>query len=185
MSTPIPVILCGAMKGMANLIRTTMLPEYNGKASSNEPNPFKSNLIKLPVIYAGYNPTHTAHEVPLIISGNPPHPSSLHTQLSSNDFTIPPRAIITGGGYSNELFQELYQNCIQACGSQKDLPVPFFRTSNEITDRLAVEGKGPAHSSREYPAAVTERLKRKLREVGIAPGMKGDGGGGKGEVFFF
>jgi hypothetical protein len=63
--------------------------------------------------------------------------------------------------------------------------VPFFRTSNEITDRLAAEGKGPAHSSRDYPDAVTERLKRKLKEVGVAPGAKGDGAGGNGRVFFF
>jgi hypothetical protein len=56
------------------------------------------------VIYACYNITHTKREIPLIISGHPPHPSSLHTQLSTNNFTIPPRAIITGGGYSDELF---------------------------------------------------------------------------------
>jgi hypothetical protein len=87
--------------------------------------------------------------------------------------------------YSDELFQELYHSCVKACGSKEVLPVPFFRTSDEIADRLSVERKGPAHSSREYPAAVTERLKRKLREVGIAPGMKGDVVGGKGEVFFF
>ncbi|KAJ5905094.1 uncharacterized protein N7473_002010 [Penicillium subrubescens] len=136
MSAPIPIILCGAMKGMANLIKTTMLPEYNG-----------------------YNITKSAQEVPLIISGHPPHPSSLHTQLSSNDFTIPPRAIITGGVYSDELFQEFYHSCVKACGSKEVLPVPFFRTSDEIADRLSVERKGPAHSSREYPAAVTERLK--------------------------
>lgn len=49
---------------------------------------------------------------------------------------------------------------MEACGSKENLPVPFFRTSNELTDRLAAEGKGPAHSSPEYFKAITERLKK-------------------------
>jgi hypothetical protein len=96
------------------------------------------------------------HDVPLIISGYPPSPSSLHTQLDCNDFAAPPRAIITGGGYSDEAFHELYQSCVEACGSMENLPVPFFRTSNELTDRLAAQEKVLAHSSSKYPEAITK-----------------------------
>ncbi|KAJ5379810.1 uncharacterized protein N7496_002238 [Penicillium cataractarum] len=163
MSTPTPLILCGAKKHMANLIKTKLLPEYN-------------------VIYAGYNPIHSKREVPLIISGNPPAYDSLHMKLASNDFTSPARAIVTGGGYSEEGFQELYQACVKACGSRENLSVPFFRASNEITDRLADQGMGPAHSSVEYPDAITERLKRRLKEVGIADEVVNKGELGPGGI---
>lgn len=63
--------------------------------------------------------------------------------------------------------------------------MPFFRASNEITDRLAAEGKGPAHASSEYPAAITERLKNRLKEVGIGLGIEGRGTGRNGGIFFF
>jgi hypothetical protein len=83
------------------------------------------------------------------------------------------------------MFQELYQDCIKACGSKEDIPVPFFRASREITTRLAAEGNGPVPSSSEYPAAITERLKNKLKEAGIGPGIEGHGTGSNGEISFF
>ncbi|PWY94554.1 hypothetical protein BO94DRAFT_609942 [Aspergillus sclerotioniger CBS 115572] len=154
MSTPTPVILCGAMREVAALIRTLLLPEYN-------------------VVYAGHNLSAAEREVPLILSGSPPPPSKLHTQIGSNDFTDPPRAVITGGGYNEERFQALYQACTAAKNGVP--PVPFFRTDNGLTDRLAATGEGPAHASAEYPAAVTRRLKEKLREAGVG---EGEGRGG-------
>jgi hypothetical protein len=38
----------------------------------------------------------------------------------------------------------------------ENLPVPFFRTSNELTDRLAAQEKVLAHSSSKYPEAITK-----------------------------
>ncbi|OOG00548.1 hypothetical protein ASPCADRAFT_502844 [Aspergillus carbonarius ITEM 5010] len=161
MSTPTPVILCGAMREVAALIRTLLLPEYN-------------------VVYAGHNLSAAEREVPLILAGSPPSASTLHTQVGSNDFTDPPRAVITGGGWNEERFQALYRACEEATNGA--LPVPFFRTDNALTDRLAATGEGPAHSSPEYPAAVTQRLKDKLREAGVGAGEeKGNAGG----VFWF
>jgi hypothetical protein len=139
----------------------------------------------LPVVYAGHDIRASAREVPLFLSGCPPPTLSLHTQVGSNDFIIPVRAVITGGGYDEERFQLLYQACLKACGSAANLPVPFFRTNNELTDQLAREGKGHEHSSAEYPKAVTERLKSKLRAAGIAPGMQEEEFGLTGEVYFF
>lgn len=74
---------------------------------------------------------------------------------------------------------------MEACGSKENLPVPFFRTSNELTDRLAAEGKGPAHSSPEYFKAITERLKSRLMGAGIAPGIPTQVLENRGEIFFF
>ncbi|PYI08110.1 hypothetical protein BO78DRAFT_395979 [Aspergillus sclerotiicarbonarius CBS 121057] len=134
-----------------------MLPEYN-------------------VVYAGHNLSDAEREVPLVLAGCSPPPATLHTQVGSNDFTIPPRAVITGGGYSEGRFQALYQACAKAGGA---ITVPFFRTDNQLTDQLAAMGQGPAHASPEYPAAVTARLKAKLREVGVAPETNPSGTAGK------
>lgn len=70
------------------------------------------------------------------------------------------------------------------CGSKADLPVPFLRASNEITDRLAGEGRGPAHSSVEYADAITERLKRRLKEVGVWGRTRGDEAANRGGIFW-
>ncbi|KAK7701595.1 hypothetical protein SLS57_011680 [Botryosphaeria dothidea] len=119
-----------------------------------------------------------------IISGSPPAAASLHTDVGSNDFTVPPRAVIAGGGYNDEAFETLYQGCVQACGSEANLPVPFFRVSNAITSRLEAEGKGPKIRTPEYPKAVANRLKDKLKEAGIGPGISEEPGN-KGKTFFF
>ncbi|PYH81347.1 hypothetical protein BO82DRAFT_432687 [Aspergillus uvarum CBS 121591] len=163
MTTAIPVILCGAKREVAALVRAHMLPEYD-------------------VVYAGHNLPAAEQEVPLILAGKAPPASALHTQVGPNDFTIAPRAVITGGGYSEDRFQTLYQACANASGV---LSVPFFRTDNHLTDQLAATGKGPAHSSSEYPAAVTARLKAKLREVGVAPGTTENPGSIAGKTYWF
>ncbi|PYI35082.1 hypothetical protein BP00DRAFT_363861, partial [Aspergillus indologenus CBS 114.80] len=119
MTTAIPVILCGAKREVAALVRAHMLPEYNA------------------VVYAGHSLPAAEQEVPLILAGKAPPASALHTQVGPNDFTIAPRAVITGGGYSEDRFQTLYQACANASGV---LPVPFLRTDNHLTDQLAATG---------------------------------------------
>lgn len=78
-----------------------------------------------------------------------------------------------GGGYDDNAYGALRQACIEACGgSAKNLGVAFFRADNELTERLVREGKGPEKRTKDYPAAITKRLKDKLREVGVADGLK-------------
>lgn len=48
-----------------------------------------------------------------------------------------------------------------------------------------LRGRWPAHSSPEYPEAVTHRLKGKLREVGMAPGVQTITSEIKGVNYFF
>ncbi|KKY27168.1 hypothetical protein UCDDS831_g00915 [Diplodia seriata] len=124
MSRAIPIIVCGATQKMASMVKSNMLPEYD-------------------VVYAGHSLPSSLHEVPLILAGTPPPAASLHTQLGSNDFSSFPRAVVTGGGYSDDEFSDLFNACVAACGGKEsDLPVPFFRIDNAITKRLAKEGRG-------------------------------------------
>ena len=59
-----------------------------------------------------------------------------------------------------------------ACaGSKGKLGAAFFRTDNELTDRLVAAGKGPEKRTAGYPAAITKRLKDKMKEVGVADGL--------------
>lgn len=177
MSARIPIIICGATQKVATMVKSNMLPEYDGTSSF----PPRNHILTSPVVYAGYNLAATANEVPQILSRSTPPSTSLHTQVGSNDFQIFPRAVIIGGGYSEEAFQTLFRACADACGSEAALPVPFFRVDNSITKRLAAEGKGPAPPSPEYSRAIAERLKERLREVGVGEERTGN----RGKQFFF
>lgn len=92
-------------------------------------------------------------------------------------------AIVVGGGYDDNAYNALRQACIDACGgSARNLGVAFFRADNELTDRLVKEGKGPEKRTKDYPAAITKRLKDKLKEVGVADGLKQEY---VGELFWY
>ncbi|KAL1640202.1 hypothetical protein SLS58_007153 [Diplodia intermedia] len=178
MSRPIPIIVCGATQKVAAMVKSNMLPEYD-------------------VVYAGHDLPSTLHEVPLILAGTPPPGASLHTQLGSNDFlTSPPRAVVAGGGYGDDAFRALFAACVAACGgNESDLPVPFFRVDNDVTARLAAEGRGPplpefgkgpaaaaVPGREEYSRAIAGRLKGRIGEV-VGEGV-GEGEG-RGKVFGF
>ncbi|KAH7012372.1 hypothetical protein B0J12DRAFT_690277 [Macrophomina phaseolina] len=165
MSTPIPLILCGASREVAAKVKANLFPEYN-------------------VVYAGYDLPATAREVPQILLGNPPATASLHTDVGSNDFTVPPRAIIIGAPYSDEDFQTLYQGCVEAFGSEANLPVPFFRVDKSLSAKLVAEGKSPKIGTPEYPQAIVNRMKEKLREAGIGSGLI-EQSDSKGKILFF
>ena len=60
-----------------------------------------------------------------------------------------------------------------------------MRASVAITEKLVAEGKGPKRSTPEYPAAVAQRLRNKLREVGIAPGVENVKKGIEGEIVLY
>ncbi|KAF2012004.1 hypothetical protein BU24DRAFT_425827 [Aaosphaeria arxii CBS 175.79] len=156
MSGPVPVILAGAVRAVATKVKANLLPEYDA-------------------VYASHDLASAQREIPLIISGTLPSSPSLHSQLGSNDFTKPPRAIILGGAWSDQAFQDLKDACAQACDSRDKVPVPFFRADNKLTQQLWAEKKGPAQTSHDYAEAIASRLKAKLREVGIAPDIQEDG----------
>ena len=112
-------------------------------------------------------------ELPSLLAGKATDTSSLHTQIGSNDFSRRPVAIVIGGGYDDESYDKLLDACGKACGgSRKEIGTVFLRADNNLTDRLVAEGKGPAKKTPEYSAAITKRLKDKLAELGIAPGMQ-------------
>ena len=121
--------------------------------------------------YAAFSLPETKEELPKILAGKAPAASSLHTQVGSNAFGRRPVAIVVGGGYDYTAYQKLYDACVDACGSKKALGAAFFRADNQLTDRLVAEGKGPAKRTKDYPAAVTKRLKDKMAEVGVASGL--------------
>ena len=108
----------------------------------------------------------------------------LHTSVASNSFANPILAVVVGGGYSDEEFDALYKASLEACGGTKEsLGAIFVRASAAITEKLVAEGKGPKRYTPEYPVAVAQRLRDKLREVGIVPGAESVKKGIEGEIF--
>ncbi|GAM91368.1 hypothetical protein ANO11243_094170 [Dothideomycetidae sp. 11243] len=159
-----PIITCGDHKPDAIGVHAGMKSEYE-------------------VIYAAFSLPETFDELPQILAGTPPAALTLHTQVASNDFSRHPVAIIVGGGYDDEAYGELRQKCIAAVGGdKKKLGAAFFRADNNLTDRLVKEGKGPEKRTKDYPAAITKRLKNKLEEVGVVSGLKEED---VGELFWY
>ncbi|KAF2116216.1 hypothetical protein BDV96DRAFT_645551 [Lophiotrema nucula] len=153
----IPVIItCGDNEPDATAVNARMKPDYE-------------------VVYSGYSIPATLAEVPRILSGNPPAPTLLHTQIGSNSFDRRPIAVAIGGGYDDETFRTLYDASLTACGGSKmDLGVVFVRADTKLTQKLIEEGKGPKRYTPEYPLAMNNRLKAKLVELGIGTGLEGD-----------
>jgi hypothetical protein len=134
------------------------------------------------VVYAGFSLPETLEGVPLILAGQAPSASSLHTHVGSNTIDRRPVAVAVGGGYSDDDYKKLRDACIKACGSKRPLGAAFFRADNAITDRLFAEGKGPQKRTDGYAAAITERWKAKLAEVGVENGLQQED---IGELFLY
>lgn len=172
MPTNIPIVTCGNNKPDATGVHAGMKPEYEGKTTYHLISiPYMLTLLII-VIYAGFQLSETLQELPLLLAGQGPPPESLHTQIASNTFIRRPVAIIAGGGYDDTAFETLRYACIAACGSKAELGVAFFRADNQLTDRLAAEGKGPQKKTPEYAKAIGQRLKARLGEVGIGEGLR-------------
>ena len=117
-------------------------------------------------------------EVPLILIGKPPDASELHTSVASNDFTKLPRAFIVGGGYDEEDFKRLYDTCLETCGGKEKMP-PVLR----ISRAMALQGPEKPGTP-GYSLSAAKRLKEKLKDLSIAPGLEEmEKTGDRGEVF--
>lgn len=69
--------------------------------------------------------------------------ASLHTQIVLDPLNPRPLAIPVGGGYDDAAFDAFRMACLEACGSEETLGAVFFRTDQQLMERLFAEGKGP------------------------------------------
>jgi hypothetical protein len=107
--------------------------------------------------------------VPQILNGHVPGPDERSSALGSGDWTTPPRAVMFGGGYTDEEIEEL-RNLVGT--GETAVRIPWLRVDFSIP----APPLGP-----EYGKAVTQRGKALLDRL-VQEGKLEQG---NDEVYFF
>lgn len=92
--------------------------------------------------------------LPLILSGS--SPANEESSLGSKKYSQPPKAIILGGGYSDDDLKKLQEAAITFPGAVRVL---WLKADVEKTKR------GPEPGTPEYSQLVAVRVKEKLGEL--------------------
>lgn len=119
-------------------------------------------ILISPVIHIILTLSAGASEIPPILQGQAPPPSG-EENLGSRDYSKLPVAVITGGGYNDAMFEEMY-NAAKGKGKQ----VVWLRPD------MTVQGAPPLGP--DYGVYVTGRVKtcmRRLEGEGMLDGWKG------------
>ncbi|KAF2854341.1 hypothetical protein T440DRAFT_443052 [Plenodomus tracheiphilus IPT5] len=146
--TPLPIIVCGKNPSIATAVRERMLPEYD-------------------VIHIILSVESGMRDIPLLLSSQfPANSSSNH---GSRNYTKPPVAIALGGGFNDELFNQIKDSC-------KDVPSTIWLR----VDTSKMAGPPKPEEMEKYGRATAERMKKKLGELRVS-----EEGGVKEGVFCF
>jgi len=94
------------------------------------------------------------HNLPFILSGSTP--ANEESSLGSKNYYKPPKAIILGGGYSDDDLAKLQEAAISPSGAVR---VPWLKADIEKTKR------GPEPGTPEYSQLVALRVKETLGEL--------------------
>lgn len=159
-----PVILCGRDPRIATGVKKLLESDYEGLSFSHHPFPLSSfSQLMPPVIHIILTSSAGASEIPPILQGRAP-PSSSEENLGSRNYSKLPVAVITGGGYDDVMFKEMYD---AARGKGKH--VLWLRPD------ITVQGAPPLGPA--YAIYIVGRVKAclgKLEEEGRLDDAKGD-----------
>ena len=97
-------------------------------------------------------------QIPALLRGERP-PSGDEENLSTRNYSKPPAAVITGGGYDDAMVKEMRDAC------QSESHVPWLRP-----DMNALPPQGPG-----YGAAIAEKVKACLTKLAKEGKMNEDG----------
>lgn len=99
-----PVVLCGRSPQIASSVKKGLEPEYEGVLLSILSSPRSSNLAS--VIHIILSPAAGVSDIPAILQGQ--SPSSTEENIGTQNYSNLPIAVVTGGGYDDRLFKEMY-----------------------------------------------------------------------------
>ncbi|KFY43695.1 hypothetical protein V495_03827 [Pseudogymnoascus sp. VKM F-4514 (FW-929)] len=147
MSAPLRVIVCGQTAQIANGVKAGLLPEYE-------------------TIHVVFSAAAGAKDIPPLLSGQTP-PATDEPNVGTGDYSKKADAIITGGAYDDEKFNEMRNACAELPGFGG---VAWLRP-NMSTPTPPI---GPA-----YGKAMVERCKVCLKE------LEQDGKLGTDGIYFY
>lgn len=156
MADPVPVILCGQVPHIVTAFRASIQPEYEG--ANPPPLQYLNTSSDCPAIHVILSLDAGVSEIPALLRGEKP-PSEHHENLGTRNYSKPPAAVVTGGGYDEAMVKDMRD----ACNGESN--VPWLRP-----DMGALPPHGPG-----YGAAMAEKVKACLRYLAEEGKMKEDG----------
>lgn len=154
----IPVIVCGRRESVGSVVIEGLKPEYEGTLKPHQTSLIKTKYElqshKKTVIHFVMSPEGGLRNLPLILSGSTP--ANEESSLGSKIYSQPPRAIILGGGYSDDDLAKLQDAATSSSGAVR---VPWLKADLEKTKR------GPEPGTPEYSQLVALRVKETLGDL--------------------
>lgn len=151
---PIPVVLCGRLERVGSIVISELQPDYEGKKISHPPQQRLSHLTGLPVTYFVMSVEDGIRNLPLLLSGSTPVNDK--SNLGSKNYSVPPKAIILGGGYDDGAIAQLREAVTNSPGTVK---IPWLKADPDKTKA------GPTPGSEEYCRAAASRIKYTLGSI--------------------
>lgn len=115
---------------------------------------FTSYLIEITVIHFIMSLEGGLRNLPLIFSGSTP--ANEESSLGTKNYSQPTKAIVLGGGYSDDDLAKLREAATSSSGAVR---VPWLKADTEKTKR------GPEPGTPEYSQLVALRVKETLGEL--------------------
>ncbi|OBT72656.1 hypothetical protein VF21_08575 [Pseudogymnoascus sp. 05NY08] len=143
MSAAIRVVVCGQSAQIAKAVKAGLLPECE-------------------TIHVVFSAAAGAKDIPTILSGQAP-PATDETNVGTGNYTRKADAIIVGGAYGDEQFNEMRNSCAELPGNGG---VAWLR----LNMSTPTPPLGP-----EYGKAVVERCKACLKELELGGKLGTDG----------
>lgn len=106
-------------------------------------------------------------DIPALLASKTP--SNASDNFGSQNYSKRPLAVAVGGGFSDDMFDQMKDAC-------KDVPEPVWLR----VDTSKMEGPPAPGMAETYGAAIADRLKKRVKELGIGK----EGGASEGVYFF-
>ncbi|KAK0614533.1 hypothetical protein B0T14DRAFT_570463 [Immersiella caudata] len=145
MAPPTPILAVGAQEAMGQIAIEAMKPEFE--------------VIHFTLRAA------VDDEIPLLLRGEVPSPPS--SAIGTGNWSVPPRAIIFGGAFTEENVKELKAKVYNGEGSPRKIPWVAVDGSKP---RLQLQG-----NEKNYMADIASRFKKGLAELKEEGKLDSDG----------
>ncbi|PSR85721.1 hypothetical protein BD289DRAFT_453124 [Coniella lustricola] len=147
-----PILVAGRGESVATVVVEHIQPEYE-------------------VIHVALA-ANIENELPLLLQNKIPEDDKRSSFLGSGNWSTPPKAVVFGGAFTDDLIEKLQKLVAETKGSRN---IPWLRVNAKIV--------GPAPGTPEYAISVSLKVKEALQRF-EAEGKLDVDGEGPGEVLW-
>lgn len=115
MSAALRVVVCGQSAQIAKGVKAGLLPEC--ESETDTPSfPHSRPILIFPAIHVVFSAAAGAKDIPAILSGRAP-PATDEPNVGTGNYSRKTDAIIVGGVYGDEQFNEMRNSCAELPGN--------------------------------------------------------------------